>query len=159
MEYISLNDYRYRWFFEHKDLPVDAADLSAIKPLSADCAQQIWQQIISKRANHPDLFHAEDWPKLSNSWVMTDHWQEAWDSDEYSLPESVLDHLEWDLGTVVYFCYNSEHIVETSWYVFEKYWKNFLFLDNGPILIGKRRSQTLQFFEGGQLKLGLKGQV
>lgn len=159
MNYIPLEDYRYRWFFSHKDLPVAPADLLKIKPIANDSALQIWQQIISKRANHSELFHKDDWPKLSQTWLQTEQWQPAWESDESDLPDSVLDALNWEPETVVYFCYHSENIIETTWHVFKNSWKNFLFLDDGPILIGKRRDQVLQFLEDGQVKIGNRGSV
>ncbi len=159
MNYIPLEDYRYRWFFSHKDLPVDSTDLQKIKPIASDSAIQIWQQLISNRANHSELFHKDDWPKLNQTWSETVQWQDAWDGEETGLPRAVLDALNWEPETVVYFCYHSENIIETNWQVFEKNWKNFLFLDDGPILIGKRRAEALQFLDDGQVKIGVRGIV
>lgn len=159
MTYTSLEDYRYRWFFEHKDLPVEQDNLPLIKPLSEESATQIWIQLISKRVNHPELFEKDDWPQAGNTWEQTDNWQDVWESEDMELPDSVLEALDWEPETVVYFCYHSEHIIQTTWKVFKACWKNFLFLDNGPILIGKRRLQALQFLENGQVKIGNRGSV
>ncbi len=160
MDYIPLEAYRYRWFFSHKDLPVDPADLAGIKPLASNGALQIWQQLISSRANHSELFHKEDWPMLKQTWEQqSSQWQDIWESDANELPSSVLEALNWEPETVIYFCYHSENIIETTWKIFKQYWKNFLFLDDGPILIGKRREQALQFLSDGQVKIGIRGTV
>lgn len=156
MNYLELNDYRYQWFFKHKDMPLPDQSLLAIKPLAESYANQIWHQIISKNANHPDLFARDDWPNKAKTWQVQGQWQAAWDGQDSFLPDEIEEHIEWELNTVVYFCYHSDNILETSWEVFAKHWKNFLFLDNGPILFAKRRKEVVQFFDDGSFKLGIK---
>jgi len=156
MQYIPLDDYRYSWFFKHRELTVDDQALLHIKPLAETVANQIWHQMISKNANHPDLFHKEDWPLKQNSWKVHGQWQESWESSASDLPDEVENFIEWEANTVVYFCYHSDNIIETTWEVFSQHWKNFLFLDNGPILIGKRRKEVIQFHEDGHFSLGEK---
>ncbi|MBT0323425.1 DUF2947 family protein, partial [Vibrio campbellii] len=52
------------------------------------------------------------------------------------------------------FCYEKYNVIETKWSTFKKHWKNFLFYDDGPILIGRRRAQALWFDSKGNVKLG-----
>jgi hypothetical protein len=40
--------------------------------------------------------------------------------------------------------------------VFQRCWKNFLFLDDGTLLIGKKREQVVQFMSNGSFRLGTK---
>jgi len=40
--------------------------------------------------------------------------------------------------------------------VFKRTWKAFLFLDNGPILVGKKKKQALQFHSNGWVNLLLR---
>ena len=46
------------------------------------------------------------------------------------------------------------NVLETKWAVFQKLWKNFLFYDDGPILLGRRRSEALWFATNGTVKIG-----
>lgn len=156
MQYISLNDYRYAWFFKHRELPINEQDLTLIKPLAETLSNQIWHQLISKNANHPDLFHKEDWPLKQQTWTEKGLWQDCWEAEGTEFPEAIEDFIEWEGNTVVYFCYSADNIIETTWDNFRKHWKNFLFLDNGPILIAKRRSEVIQFTDKGHFTLGKK---
>jgi hypothetical protein len=159
MDYIPLPEYRYAWFFKHQEMPVPSEALSQIKPLSEASANQVWLQLISKKVNHPDLFLKDDWPSQQQTWQVTQQWQQQWESDDSDMPEIIDEYLQWEGNTIVYFCYHADNIIETTWDIFRAHWKNFLFLDNGPILLGKRRNEVLQFFEDDQLKIGIKGQV
>ena len=156
MEYISLDKYRYAWFFKHKELPISEDNLQLIKPLAESSSAQIWHQLISKNANHPDLFQAEDWPHKKSTWREKAQWQVQWDSEEKQLPDQIENFIDWEGNTVVYFCYNADNMIETTWEIFCQHWKNFLFLDNGPILIGKRRSEVIQFHQDGYFTIGCK---
>ena len=155
MNYIALEDYKKAWIFRHKDLPVNEADLSEIRPLSDARALQVWQQYISKESSHPEHFAAGDWAVDKSTWQAEQvRWESCWDSEDIELPQEILIHCDWDDQTLVYFCYESEHVIETRWHVFKRNWKNFLFMDNGPLLIGRKRSQVVQFFESGESRLG-----
>ena len=63
---------------------------------------------------------------------------------------------DWEQNTVVYVCYDSENVIETTWGVFQRAWKNFLFMDDGTLIIGRKRKQVAQFFDNGQMRIGLK---
>lgn len=155
MEYQNWATYKQGWIFRHRELPVAAADLELIKPLSAMSAAAYWRQHISAEATHASQFLADDWPAAKSTWQQQDRWQEAWDQDEPSLPE-LLQTLDWDDNTVVFFCYDHEHIVQTTWAVWQRCWKNFLFYDDAPILMARRRQQVGQFFSDGTMRLGMR---
>ncbi|MBY4675104.1 DUF2947 domain-containing protein [Marinobacterium arenosum] len=155
MKYIPLDEYRKGWIFRHKDLPVSAEDLAAIKPVAAERAEQIWALQVSQNCDHPREFDTGDWAVRNDVWQEEPgDWQGPWDSDEPELPAIVAEHFDWDDQTVVWFCYESDHIIETTWAVFRRNWKNFLFMDDGPLLIGRKRKQVAQFFETGQVRVG-----
>lgn len=156
MGYILLEKYRYAWFFYHKELLIAESELKAIKPLDSVSSHQIWHQLISKNANHPEFFDKSEWVGQPTTWHETGDWQAAWDSDDSSLPPLINEQVQWEGNTIVFFCYNNENIIETTWDVFTKNWKNFLFLDDGPILVGKRRKEVIQFQQNGQFLLGKK---
>lgn len=154
MKYIELADYKKGWVFRHQDLPLRDEDLAEIKPLGAQAAGDIWHSYISPEANHYTTFASSDWPQKKSSWLDSADWQQAWESDSLELPEELSAHIDWQPETLVYFCYDAEQVIETRWSVFQRAWKNFLFFDDGPILVGKKRAQAVQFFQDGQFKIG-----
>ncbi len=156
MNYTSLDDLKNAWVFKHKSLPIEDKDKAKIKPMIAERAQTLWDNAISKQVDHPDFFKKGDWPFDANSWKDTGKWESVWDSDDEDLPELILEHLAWDNNTVVYFCNARHNVIETTWMVFKRCWKNFLFMDDGPILVGKKRQEAVQFLSNGSFKIGSK---
>lgn len=154
MNYLTLDQYKKSWIFKHKDMPVSADDLKQIHPLASARAAQVWSQQISQESTHPDHFGSGDWANKKQTWLETDNWQKQWESDDNELPEIVAGHLQWEDETQVWFCYESDHVIETNWAVFKRNWKNFLFFDDGPILVGKKRKQVAQFHQTGNVRIG-----
>jgi len=156
MKYLELEDFDRSWIFRHKDLPLTDDVKAAIKPYTEAVSSQLWNQYISQQAGHPSQFDNADWPNKKGVWQEKASWQEAWDSDENTLPELILSHLDWDDNTNVLFFYDADRVVETTWKVFKAAWKNFLFFDDGPILLGKKRKQAVQFLQIGDFAVGLR---
>jgi len=156
MSYIGIEQLKNAWIFKHKSLPVDETDLIKIKPMTPARANVVWDTFISKQVDHPDFFKKGDWPFDQSSWLDQGNWEKVWDSDVEALPELLIEHLNWDSNTVVYFCSSRNQVIETTWLVFKRCWKNFLFIDDGPILIGKKRKEAVQFNANGLFKIGLK---
>jgi len=156
MNYQSLEQLKNAWIFKHKSLPITVADLNKIKPMTSERANVLWDAFISKQVDHPDFFKKGDWPFDKSSWLDQGKWESVWDSDEAELPPLLTEHVSWDNNTVVYFCSNRDNIIETTWAVFKRCWKNFLFMDDGTILIAKKRTEAIQFQRNGIFKIGNK---
>jgi len=156
MNYIPLDDLKNAWVFRHKSLPINDKDKAKIKPMVTTRAQVVWDTFISRQVDHPDFFKKGDWPFEQSTWLENTKWEKQWDSDETLLPEEILKHVSWDNNTVVYFCSSRNNVIETTWAVFQRCWKNFLFMDDGPLLIGKKRKEVVQFLSNGQCKIGVK---
>lgn len=156
MNYIELNDFKYAWIFRHQSMPLNEKLTKLIKPMSTTRANNLWDEFISKQVDHPDFFKKGDWAANNKSWLDNGEWESRWESDTAELPESITTYLNWDNNTAVYYCINRNLIIETTWINFQRCWKNFLFLDDGTILIGKKRQQAVQFSSDGKFKLGNK---
>ena len=154
MNYIPLNEYRYQWFYKHQDMPVPEVDLALIKPLSVQRSTEIWELNISKDSLDASELAKDDWANRAETWIEKGFWQNAWEGHDAALPELLADFIQWEGNTIVYFCYAGEHVVETTWDVFKRHWKNFLFLDDGSLLIGKKRKEVVQFQQNGSFSLG-----
>jgi len=156
MNYTPLNQFKYAWIFRHKSLPLEENVLSKIKPMSEQRAMVLWDTFISKTADHPDFFKQGDWAFDKSTWLDNGKWEGIWDSNELALPQTILEHLNWDPNTIVYYCINRKLIIETTWQNFQACWKNFLFVDDGTLLLGKKRKETIQFTSNGLFKVGIK---
>lgn len=154
MSYIPMEEYSRRWIFGHKDLPVDPDDLAQIKPMTPSRSLQLWKGQISQHSQDHSFFQKDDWAGNNKSWLEQGTWQSEWDRQGNELPELLEQHFQWENNTVIYFCYDADNVVETTWEVFKRCWKNFLFYDDGPILIGRKRKQVAQFFDNGQFRVG-----
>jgi hypothetical protein len=156
MSYTSLEQLKNAWIFKHKSLPINETDLTKIKPMVKDRANVLWDTFISRQVDHPDFFKKGDWPFDQSNWQDQGKWEGIWDSNEENLPELITVSIVWDNNTVVYYCSNRENVIETTWAVFKRCWKNFLFMDDGCILIGKKRKESVQFNSNGNFKVGIK---
>ena len=156
MSYTPLEQLKNAWIFKHKSLPITEKDLNKIKPMAAARSNILWDTFISRQVDHPDFFKKGDWPFDKSNWLEQGKWEGIWDSNEESLPELITAHIEWDNNTVVYYCSSRDNVIETTWMIFKRCWKNFLFMDDGSILIGKKRQQVVQFTSNGYFKIGDK---
>lgn len=156
MSYTPLEELKNAWIFKHKSLPIQEKDLLKIKPMAKERANVLWDTFISRQVDHPDFFKKGDWPFDKSNWSEQGKWEGVWDSNEDKLPELMSEHIVWDNNTIVYYCSNRDNVIETNWGVFNRCWKNFLFMDDGPILIGKKRQQVVQFNSNGYFKIGEK---
>ncbi|SBS34547.1 hypothetical protein MSP8887_02175 [Marinomonas spartinae] len=150
MAYTSLDSFSKNWIFKREDPKVTTQDLAEIRLLDEQGAASVWRDYISDNQIHPDHFTEQDWPNKAELQVMKVAWEKRWDSTEEALPEEVLTHVTtWGEETKVFFCCHNELVFEMPWGVFKRTWKAFLFLDNGPILVGRKKSQAVQFHSDG----------
>lgn len=157
MPYSDFNRFKKAWAFKRNDPNIPVETLEKIRVLSVDFANTIWRDYVSKDQLHPDHLTPDDWLNRESQKQGVVHWESRWDSEESALPDEVLQHVgHWGDDTVVFFCYHSDEVIETTWSVFSHHWKNFLFFDNGPILFGKKKKQAVQFFSNGQCQLLLR---
>lgn len=157
MSYIDLDQYGRKWIFTHQSMPVSAEDMEQIKPMSQARAAQFWKENISAQSPDADRLAKGDWPASDANWRAECDWMAEWESDDEALPEAVLEHIQWQDDVTVYFCYEKYNVIETKWSVFKRCWKNFLFFDDGPILVGRRRQEALWFSSDGKVRLGKRG--
>ncbi|MCG9582309.1 DUF2947 domain-containing protein [Vibrio tubiashii] len=156
MSYLTLDEYQRKWIFTHQSMPVPEEDLAAIKPMTQARASQLWKENISAQSPDADRLSSSDWPMKESNWKQEVDWMAAWEADDEAMPLELTEFIDWQDDVTVYFCYEKYNVIETKWSVFKKHWKNFLFYDDGPILIGRRRKEALWFDTKGTVKLGFR---
>ncbi len=157
LSYIPLEQYKRKWIFNHKDLPVDNEDKQGILPLTEKAAMMVWNKWISNKSSRAEQFAKGDWPAKGDAWEETDYWQSAWDSEDPALPTILGEFIDWSEDTQVFFCYEKYQIIETTWGIFKRNWKCFLFFDDGPLLIAPKKKQAAFFQQSGQYQVGHRG--
>lgn len=140
------------WVFLREEPFVSADDRASIQLLTETAGANIWRDYVSDTYLYPDLFDKEVWVKTN---VQADvDWEKRWESDVPEMPEEALEFCgQWGDDTRIYFCCHSDLVLETTWSVFCRNWKAFLFLDSDGVLIGRKKKQALQFKENGRLSL------
>jgi hypothetical protein len=156
MSYISLSEHKKSWIFKRSDLPISDGDKAAIKPMTPLRATTLWRELVSKQVDHPDFFKKGDWAFSMQTWQAEGEWESVWESEQDTLPVAILNHLPWQDNTVVYYCNDQQSVIETTWGTFQRCWKNFLFMDDGALLLAKKRNEVVQFISNGHFRLGLK---
>ncbi|QIZ75528.1 DUF2947 family protein [Ferrimonas lipolytica] len=154
MNYIELQDYPLHWVYKRADMGITEADLATIKPMTSSFANQVWQRDISAEAIDLDRLEDSDWLSDNSHWPKTENWERAFDSEEQALPETLAGHLNWDPQTVVFVCYDAEHIIETRYGTLQRNWKAFLFAAEQALVLGRRRKEALWFIDESKVKLG-----
>lgn len=154
MSYLPLEQYVRKWIFTHHSMPISEEDLAQIKPMTPARSAQFWKENLSAQSPDADRFSSQDWPSKASSWTEQVDWMTEWESDDPDLPPAILAHIDWQDDVTIYFCYEKYNVIETKWAFFKQHWKNFLFYDDGPILLGRRRTEALWFQTDGSVKLG-----
>ncbi|MGC9402492.1 MULTISPECIES: DUF2947 domain-containing protein [Vibrio] len=156
MSYLPLEQYQRKWIFTHQSMPVPEEDLAKIKPMDAVRASQLWKENISPQSPDADRLSNQDWPSKDSNWSAEVNWIDSWEDDDQGFPEELAEMLNWQDDVTVYFCYEKYNVLETKWATFKQHWKNFLFYDDGPILIARRRKEALWFNSKGTVKFGVR---
>ncbi|NLS12628.1 DUF2947 domain-containing protein [Vibrio sp. SM6] len=158
MSYLTLDEYQRKWIFTHASMPLSEEDRAQIKPMAPARAAQFWKDNISAQSPDAERLSSQDWPMKASNWLEVVNWMKAWESDDSELPAEISAHIDWQDDVTVYFCYEKYNILETKWGIFRKHWKNFLFYDDGPFLLARRRRQALWFDSKGNVKLGQRSE-
>lgn len=154
MNHIELNDYPLNWVFQRPDMGLDDAAKATIKPATPQYAKQVWQRDVSRDAVDLERLEPSDWLANDDNWQTKENWETAFDSDDNNLPVALAEHLDWDPQTMVFICYDEEHVIETRFRTFANHWKAFLFASDQALVIGRKRKQVLWFIDESQVKLG-----
>lgn len=157
-KYTSLEKCSFGWFFHDKKndaINVTEQDRCKILPLSKQYCRLLWNQYISKKNRHPMQLAEDEWLRLMSETEVIDNFTNDWNDNNYDGLRVVLkQRLDYAPEDEIYFFWNHETAVETTWEIFLKYWINFLFEDEGPILINPKSGYVLSFGPDGSVLVG-----
>jgi Protein of unknown function (DUF2947) len=153
MEYFVKNEL---WYFDMNDLPISNEDRLRIKRLTEESSKTIWEKYISIHNHHPMLLDKDEWPNLPGTWYDKGVWVDAWNESDQNSFDNLIGKTLWKLDEIVYFAYGIELVLETTWSVFNRNWKNFLFDDEEPFLFSPNKKTVITFKESGIFYVGLR---
>ncbi|GKX68629.1 DUF2947 domain-containing protein [Inconstantimicrobium mannanitabidum] len=153
-KYISMEELQNKWFFYVEDMKIPDEDINTIRPLSKEYSSLIWNENISSLKHHFALFREEEKQLLQLEKVDYD-WQEDWNNDQYdNLKEYLSKNIPYITSDKIIVFWQKQSSVETGWEIFLKHWPNFLFEDEGVVLMNKTNDNILLFTSDGRLQMG-----
>jgi hypothetical protein len=152
-KYISMEHFDCNWFFYMEDIRIPDEDFSKIKPLSEEYSSNLWEEFISKKNRHLRLLDREEWP--SSLKRINYNFIDDWNSNNYEgLAYNLGEEVSFEENELILFFWMKECAIETTWGMFLKYWVNFLFDDEGPILISTEKEEAVSFSTTGLVFVG-----
>ncbi|MDH5731074.1 MAG: DUF2947 domain-containing protein [Gammaproteobacteria bacterium] len=135
--------------FFHDDPKMSFEDLGEIEILSeSECAQK-WTEYVSAANRHFMQMQDDEWPSKvvsgNHCWY---HWVEDWNDDDFSEFSSRLQTIGIPDGSTLIVFWMKEIGLKTNWGVFRKNWGNFLYEDEGCILVLPEHEESLVLSNG-----------
>ena len=152
LEYSDIRHYGELWMFTDPEIPVDEDELDFIKPLTEESSIRLWNEMFSEKLWHAVLLEKEGWTGKNIKWESEYSWLLDWNDNKPCPP--ILDQICRSEEAIVYFAWGRHGTYETIWRIFKKYWLNFLFNDEGPILFSLDDDWIVQFFPSQILQIG-----
>ena len=120
----------------HNDPPLTDADKLAINVLDEFDASNRWDQLVSSSNRHFMLLHPTEWPaQLVRDAPVFYTWMDDWNNDAIDVFCDALRTLDINLDQNVTVFWMREFAVESTWDAFTRNWINFLYEDEGCIVV------------------------
>lgn len=135
-------------FYDDPQIPENRRD--TISVLSRADAAKRWDKYVTPKNRHFMLMVDSDWPaKIVSSSEPFVYWTDFWNSN---LSSSLGEPLKSEFGVPsserVLVFWMREHCVETVWSTFCDHWINFLYEDEGVMILFPRIAQAFVFANG-----------
>jgi hypothetical protein len=140
------------------DPKMSSDDLDKVYVFSEVESSQKWVEFVSTLNRHFMLMHNGEWP----SRVITDgnflyRWIDDWNRDDFNGFSSRLQSIGIPEDSTLYVFWMKELGLKTVWSVFRRNWGNFLYEDEGCILVFPEQKSAF-VFSNGSAWLGERGQ-
>ncbi len=131
----------------HEDPPISEAEANQIKILSESESSDLWVKYISKYNRHYMLLGYDEFPSGSGDTFLY-YWKDDWHYRKSQKFKSKLKNLPFEKNETIIFFWMKESAIETQWSVFYNNWINFLYEDEGCILICETNPNTIILSNG-----------
>ncbi len=121
-------------FYNDPEMPAD--HLEKVTPLNKAESSALWQKFVSPSNRHLMLLDDTEWPsKLIVENACWYYWVDDWNNDDFSTFASMLSSLPVKNETVLHLFWMQECGITTTWEVFSQNWGNFLYEDEGVVIV------------------------
>jgi hypothetical protein len=118
------------------DPEMSLEDQELIQIMSSAESSEKWKKFVSKVNRHFMLLGNDEWPSLIvKQGCILYNWLSDWNSNRYYEFRSVLEKQGIPSDSLLYVFWMRETGVVTNWGVFCRNWSNFLYEDEGCILV------------------------
>ncbi len=143
----------------YDDPKMSSEDLEQVQILDGSSCSEAWASFVSAVSGHFMQMRDDEWPSIlvheQDRWYC---WANEWNEDSYTGFKSRLRRVG-ILGESELYVFWSKGIgVQTKWSVFCKTWPNFLYEDEGCILVLPDQPVAI-VLSNGQAWIGKRGEV
>ena len=122
------------FFYDDPKIPAD--HWQDIHFLSEEECAALWQQYVSPTNRHFMLLAEDEWPGLLvNKENFLYNWQQDWNDDNLDTFTKILLSKDIPADSPIHFFWMKEAGITTKWHIFAKNWINFLYEDEGCIVV------------------------
>jgi len=133
----------------YNDPPIPEAKHEEIKILAQSEVQELWDRYISAINRHFMLLGDEEWPAvLTGSSEPIDFWHEDWNENVFTRITDRLRGFGISQVEPALIFWMREHGIETNWQIFCSHWINFLYEDEGCIVLFPKDLNVFIFSNG-----------
>ncbi len=133
----------------YNDPKMSSVDLEKINILSELVCSEKWAQFVSTKSRHLMLMQEDEWPaKIVAENKYWYHWLDDWNDENFTHFSTLLSTIDISELSTVYVFWMKEVGLKTNWKVFCNNWGNFLFEDEGCILVIPDSELALIFSNG-----------
>jgi hypothetical protein len=151
-------DPKLDWPFFDPGFPAPPDSLGQIRPLTEDSAAKLWGDYINADARHPMDLPDDSWPAQLMCAPTVASWQCEWNEGQGTVfAEWLKTMVPWKDPEPVIFTWSRSDSIETTWGVFCRCWRNFLFDDECPFLWSLIEPHAIGFTPRGEAHVGRRG--
>ena len=133
----------------YDDPNISKTDKKHIRVLEEESCVSLWKSLVSNESRHFMLLNDTEWPSLIvNKNDVFYHWLDDWNINKSENFKQELLKLPISKNEIIYYFWMQEIGIKTTWSVFCDNWINFLYEDEGCVLVCLENKTSLIFSNG-----------
>jgi hypothetical protein len=148
-KYESISNFKNLIYYDDSDIKICESDLTFIRPLNEMYSSELWFKFVSNNKNerHYMLLGNNHWAVNKNNLLYL--WDDDWNKNDYLHFSKLMDNeIKFNEDDKIILFWMKERAVEITWSIFKKYWINFLFEDEGVIIINEKSNCAIILSNG-----------
>src|SRR3989339_507185 len=146
---IDISNAALSWYFINSKIVVEKTDYTNIHFLDKIYSCLLWEEKISsnKKERHLMLLNKNHFKNYNR--IKLYNWFEDWNNNAFVHFQAILkNNVNYKLDDIIYLFWMKEISMKLTWSLFIKYWPDFLYDDEGVIIINNNSKDILLFSNG-----------